>query len=262
MHVLLVPHAFELCTAAIIMLVLMLWPVYICREITDIELEEAYINDKQCALELHEHLELVQNDTIVQILQRFDDGTDNITWLNIQHEYHYQKSSVNSICAMLGFRERFGTANGQLGSAHLLIPIVGAIITIFFLCAHIFEIVTEKDESSLAVQLFCGLICWLIISVSLTIIDFNWNGTNKMLRNLGAPFPLEWKISKYIAWFWACIKIIELLLANCCQNIIIKFDKPISLMIVDLSTDYVFLDENAPPYPNEYNTMDSAVDLM
>uniref|UniRef100_A0A1I7VNI8 Protein kinase domain-containing protein n=1 Tax=Loa loa TaxID=7209 RepID=A0A1I7VNI8_LOALO len=213
MHVLLVPHAFELCTAAIIMLVLMLWPIYICREITDIELEKAYINDKQCALELHEHLELVQNDTIVQILQRFDDGTDNITWLNIQHEYHYQKSSVNSICAMLGFRERFGTANGQLGSA-------------------------------------------------LTIIDFNWNGTNKMLRNLGAPFPLEWKISKYIAWFWACIKIIELLLANCCQNIIIKFDKPISLMIVDLSTDYVFLDENAPPYPNEYNTMDSAVDLM
>ncbi|KAL3989836.1 putative integral membrane protein [Acanthocheilonema viteae] len=262
MHVLFVPHIFELCAATIIMLALLIWPVYICRELTDTELEEAYISDEQCALELHKNLKLMKNDTVVEILQQFDDLTEkNITWLNIQNEYYYQRHSVNSICALLGLRERFGIANSHLGSAHLLIPIAGATITVFLLLTQITELISDKDESSsIGIKVLCGLICWLIISIPLTIIDYNWNGTNEILRNLGAPFPLEWKICKYVSWFWACIKAIELFSANCYKNIVIKFDKPLTLTVVDLPNDYTLIDENDPPYPNEYDTMDSSID--
>ncbi|EJW78544.1 hypothetical protein WUBG_10547 [Wuchereria bancrofti] len=131
-----------------------------------------------------------------------------------------------------------------------------------FLSAHIFEFITDKDKSSLAIQIFCELICWLIISISLTIIDFNWNGTIETLRNLGASFPFEWKICKYVAWFWAIFATLELLMIKCCQNIVIKFDKPFNLTIVNLSNDYLFVDESAPPYPNDYDTIKSAADLM
>ncbi|VDN89495.1 unnamed protein product [Brugia pahangi] len=214
MHILLIPHVCEICAAVIIMLVLLFWPVYICREVTDNELEKAYINDEQCALELRENLKLVKNDTVVEILQQqFDDPIDNITWLNIRHEYYYEKFTANSICVLLGFRQRFGATNKQYGSA-------------------------------------------------LTIIDFNWNGTIELLRNLGAAFPFEWKICKYVAWFWAIFATFELLMMKCCQNIIIKFDKPFNLTIVNLPNDYMFIDESAPPYPNDYTTTDSAVDLM
>ncbi|KAK6111924.1 putative integral membrane protein [Brugia pahangi] len=263
MHILLIPHVCEICAAVIIMLVLLFWPVYICREVTDNELEKAYINDEQCALELRENLKLVKNDTVVEILQQqFDDPIDNITWLNIRHEYYYEKFTANSICVLLGFRQRFGATNKQYGSAHLLIPIITATITIFFLSTHIFEFITDNDKSSLTIQIFCELICWLIISISLTIIDFNWNGTIELLRNLGAAFPFEWKICKYVAWFWAIFATFELLMMKCCQNIIIKFDKPFNLTIVNLPNDYMFIDESAPPYPNDYTTTDSAVDLM
>ncbi|CAG9531882.1 unnamed protein product [Cercopithifilaria johnstoni] len=261
MHILLLPHIFEVCTATIIMFVLLLWPVYICRELTDTEFDQAYISDKQCAQELHNNLNLVKNDTIIQILQDFDDYvTDkNITWLNIRNEYYYEKPYINSICVMLGIRERFGTANGQFGSAHLLIPLVGVIITVCFLLGHIIEFMTNNDDSSVGIQVFCGLICWLIISIPLTIIDFNWNGTNEILRNLGAPFPLEWKICTIVAWFWTFIKAIELALANYYRNLIIKFDKPLTLTVVNLPNDYTLIDENEPPYPNEYDTMGNMI---
>lgn len=52
MHILLVPHTIEICTATIIILVLLLWPIYVCRELTDTEIEKAYSSDQQCAQEL------------------------------------------------------------------------------------------------------------------------------------------------------------------------------------------------------------------
>lgn len=53
MHILFVPHVIEMLSATIIMLALLLWPVYTCREVTDSEFENAYVRDEKCALELH-----------------------------------------------------------------------------------------------------------------------------------------------------------------------------------------------------------------
>ncbi|VDM92284.1 unnamed protein product, partial [Litomosoides sigmodontis] len=259
MHILFVPHVMEMFSAMIIMFALLLWPVHTCREVTDSEFEDAYAGDKKCALELHENLKLVRNDTVVQVLHHFDKSLNNgITWINTRNEYYYEKPGINSICVALGIRERFGSANSKLGCAHLLIPVFGAMIAVFFLWAHIIEFLRDDDDSAVGIQVFCGIICWLIISVSLTIIDFNWNGTVKLLRNFGASFPFEWKICKYIGWLWICIKIIELLLANCYKNIRIKFDKPYALAIVKLPSNFAVIDEYAPPYPNEFDMMTSA----
>lgn len=187
----------------------------------------------------------------------------------------------------------------------MLIPVAGTVITVFFLLAHIIEFLNDKDDISVGIQVFCGLICWLVTStcklffnkltslnsinlliavllsitviiflktyyqtddkkcknkshiffiiqkslqkkftfkiyyiveiniyrfsifhllnllhLALTIIDYNWNGTkSEILRNLDASFPIEWKICKYVGWFWTSIKIIELLLVNYYENV-------------------------------------------
>uniref|UniRef100_A0A0R3RPN2 Uncharacterized protein n=1 Tax=Elaeophora elaphi TaxID=1147741 RepID=A0A0R3RPN2_9BILA len=221
MHILLVPHIIEMFTAGAITLTLTLIPIFICREITDEALEKAYMSSEECALEMHKHLNLVKNDTVVEILQQSDDRTveRNISWLNIRRELYYQKTSVNSICVELGFRERFGATNSQFGSAYLIIPIVAGILVVLILLVQIIEFIKSNEESLVEIQILCGLICWLIVSIPLTLIDFNWNGTNEMVRNLGEPFPLEWKICKFAAWFWSCVKTIQFLLINCCRNV-------------------------------------------
>uniref|UniRef100_A0A915PI08 DUF4283 domain-containing protein n=1 Tax=Setaria digitata TaxID=48799 RepID=A0A915PI08_9BILA len=129
------------------MLVLLFWPDYICRELTDVELKEAYNSDEQCEQESHDHLKLVKNDTVVEMLQRSDNSADNISWLNI-------RTSINSNC--WGYRKRI------------------------FLWAHIFELITDKKV-----------------------------------------------------------------------QVVVKFDKPLTLTVVGFPTDYTFVDENMSPYPIE-----------
>ncbi|VDM95072.1 unnamed protein product [Thelazia callipaeda] len=217
MNVLLVPHAFEMCSVIIVMLVLLIWPIYICREMKDSELEEALKNDRQCARQMNRHLELMKSDAVIEFFQSSQNSSHNITQLNIRHDFYYRKHGVNKLCFFLRFQEKFGIGHEQLGSAHLLVPIVGTIVTLLFLFTHILELSNNSRDSSVTVQLFCGLACWLIISITITIIKWQWKGSKEPPKNLGAAFPLEWGICKFLSWFW----------------IIIKFDQPLTLTMVD-----------------------------
>ncbi|VDK33586.1 unnamed protein product [Gongylonema pulchrum] len=70
-----------------------------------------------------------------------------------------------------------------------------------------------------------------------------------MLRNLGAPFPVEWQLCKYTSCFWTSFKLLQLLLADCCHKIEISVEDPLALTDVDFLDDYVPISDGTPPYP-------------
>ncbi|VDM45900.1 unnamed protein product [Toxocara canis] len=52
MDVLLILKAVEFVFTFLVLMLLVLWPTHLCSQVSDVDLEAAYSNDAQCALEI------------------------------------------------------------------------------------------------------------------------------------------------------------------------------------------------------------------